>query len=105
MGITNQCSNSLCKDMLPIYTVEKPGFRKMLQAFDPLYEIPSRKYFSMKAIPAMYIEVKEKVAKELANIKFFASTTDLWSSETGDPYLCYTVHFVDDQWHITSHCL
>ena len=40
--------------MLPVYTVEKPGFVNLLKQFDPQYELPSRKYFSKTAIPKLY---------------------------------------------------
>ena len=34
-SLTSAVTACLCKDMLPIYTVEKPGFRKMLQPLTP----------------------------------------------------------------------
>ena len=38
--LTDSVTHCLCKDMLPIYTVEKEGFRKMIHALDPQYELP-----------------------------------------------------------------
>lgn len=101
--LTDSITTCLCKDMVPIYTVEKDGFRNMLKKFDSQYEIPSRKYFSGTAIPKMYGQVRERVAGELSNVKYYAATIlTSWSSE---PYLCYTVHFVDDEWSLKSRCL
>ena len=64
---------------------------------DPQYKAPSRKYFPETAIPKMYSKVRERVIGELSNAKYYTATTDLWSSETGEPYLCYTVHFIDEE--------
>jgi len=42
------------KVILPVYTVDKKGFQKLSRAFDLQYQLPSRKYFSNTAIPALY---------------------------------------------------
>ena len=36
---------------------------------------------------------------------FFSATTDLWSSCLSDPYLCLTIHYIDLEWNLQSHCL
>lgn len=50
----------------------------------------------------MYTAIKEKVAKQLSEISFFASTTDIWSSIGVKPYISFTVHFINDNWDIQS---
>jgi len=37
-----------------VVTVDKPGFRKMLECFDSWYELPTRKYFTQTFIPMLY---------------------------------------------------
>ena len=103
--LTDSVTFCLCKDMLPIYTVEKPGFQQMLKSFDSQYQLPSRKYFSETAIPKLYNQEQERVAAELSQVKHFAATTDMWSSETGQPFLSYTVHFIDKEWKLQTYCL
>ena len=39
--LTDSVAFCLAKDMMPIYSVEKEGFRKLLYNFDPQYELPS----------------------------------------------------------------
>ena len=92
-------------DMLPVYTVEKKGFRNMVKTFNPHYELPSHKYFSKTAIPSLYTQVRDGVTKDLESVDYFSATTDMWSSYTGEPYLSYTVHFLDNEWKLKSHCL
>ncbi len=103
--LTNSVTFCLCKDMLPIYTVEKPGFQRMLKSFDSQYQLPPRKYFSETAIPKLYNQEKERVVAELSLIKNSAATTDMWSSETGQPFLPYTVHSIDNEWKLRTYCL
>lgn len=100
--LTDSVTNCLAKDMMPIYSVEKPGFKKMLETFDSRYEIPSRKYFTNTAIPSLYSKVHDTVANEVKLAEFYSSTTDMWSSQGLLPYISYTVHFINSSWEYTS---
>ena len=42
---------------------------------------------------------------KLAEIEFFAVTTDLWTSRATHPYLGCTVHFIDRSWELQSVCI
>lgn len=103
--ITKAVTNFLAKDMMPLSTVENVGFRKMMSVIDPRYELPGRKYFSRTAIPALYGEVRDRVEEQLKSVSYFATTADLWSSRTSEPYLSLTVHFIDKYWNLVSLCL
>ena len=41
-ALTDSVTKSICKDMMPIYTVEKEGFQDMLHTFNSLYTLPGR---------------------------------------------------------------
>ena len=105
--LTKAITYWLAKDMHPTYSVEKAGFRKMIQKFNPRYELPSRHHFSHIAIPVLYAETCQNVKAGLASsdVIFFAATTDLWSSRAMHPYISYTVHYIDGEWTMKSHCL
>ena len=50
----------------------------LLKSFDLKYEVPSRKYFSQTALPALYATTQETVSNELEEVKgggHFAATT------------------------------
>ena len=74
--ITDDITYLICKDSLPIYTVEKPGFKRLITSLDSRYEIPSPSYFSKTAIPTLYASTIDKVKEELSSVNFFAGTTD-----------------------------
>ena len=103
--LTDSVTYCLAKDMLPLYTVENEGFQRLLKAIDPQYQLPSRKYFTNTAIPALYASTQEKVSNSISGTKYFAATTDMWTSATSAPYMSYTVHFIDPQWCLQSWCL
>ncbi|XP_048037844.1 E3 SUMO-protein ligase ZBED1-like [Megalobrama amblycephala] len=90
--------------MAPVNVVEKPGFRKLINTLDPRYNLPGRKYFAEKALPELYIKVREELASQLVNVTHFSTTADIWSSRTCEPYLSLTVHYIDN-WELKSKCL
>ena len=88
-----------------VVTVENPGFRHLIHTLDPKYNLLSRKYFTKQEIPRLYTEIKEMVKSKMNGAKYFAATTDLWTSCNNHPYLSFTVHFIDDDWLLQSFCL
>ena len=79
----------------------------MLSKFNPRYKLPSRNYFSRVAIPALYSEIKSEIQQKINNqhFTFYAGTTDLWSSITSEPYLSYTIHYIDKNWNMCCKCI
>jgi len=99
-------TNFIVRDVMPIYTVEKNGFRAMIGALNPRYRLPHKDYFSRIAIPELYEKTrKQLLVKIQEEAHFFSATTDLWSSCSSDPYLCLTIHYIDMEWNLQSHCL
>ncbi|KAL3972516.1 desumoylating isopeptidase 1 [Sarotherodon galilaeus] len=103
--LTNAVTHCLARDMMPIQSVEREGFKKMLKTFDPRYKLPTKKYFSKVALPALYEESRTEVSNALSSVEFFASTTDMWSSRTSDPDMSLTIHYVDKDWKLQNKCL
>ncbi|XP_063955358.1 E3 SUMO-protein ligase ZBED1-like [Lytechinus pictus] len=104
-NLTDCGAKYLAKGMLPMYTVDKPAFREMLQAFDSRYTLPGKKYFTETALPALYNSVRTKIQKEVEEAEYFSATTDLWSSTTMAPYMSCTIHFISKEWKLISRCL
>ena len=104
--ITNSVTRFIAKEMMPIRTVERPGFREMLLKLEPRYEVPSRKYFSKTAIPSLYTTTRDNIAASLRNMQYYSITTDMWSATgTMTSYMAVTVHYIDSEWILQSHCL
>ncbi|KAK0147407.1 Zinc finger BED domain-containing protein 1 [Merluccius polli] len=103
--ITAAVTTYISKNMVSVNTVTKDAFKSLLRTMDKRYVLPSRTYFNQVAIPQLYAECKAKVVNELENTEFYASTTDLWSSRTTEPYMSLTVHFVNANFELCSQCL
>ena len=103
--MTRAITYYLAKDAVPLYTVERAGFKHMVSKLNPRYELPSRKVFSSKEIPTLYTNVRSSVMAELKQIKYYALTTDLWTSGACEPYITLTVHYIDGDWCLRSKCL
>ncbi|GAA6097629.1 zinc finger BED domain-containing protein 1-like [Tachysurus ichikawai] len=57
--------------MVPFQMVERRGFKAVIRAIDPRYEVPSRKYFTETEMPKLYAELCENVEKELCDLEYF----------------------------------
>ncbi|CAM4535279.1 unnamed protein product [Leuciscus chuanchicus] len=102
--ITDAIASYLAKDMVPINTVTKDGFKNLILTLDKRYRIPSRTFFT-QAIQNMYLKCRKKVEAELKEVKYYATTTDMWSSRTTEPYQSLTVHFICEDFELKSRCL
>lgn len=104
--ITDGIARCLAKDMIPISTVDKCGFREMVKRLNPRYQLPHKDHFSRHAIPTLYAETRDQVEQKLnKDMVFFSATADLWSSCTVQPYLGFTVQFINSSWELESCCL
>uniref|UniRef100_A0A0K2TA40 Zinc finger BED domaincontaining protein 1like [Maylandia zebra] n=1 Tax=Lepeophtheirus salmonis TaxID=72036 RepID=A0A0K2TA40_LEPSM len=103
--ITEGIAFHLAKDMVPINTVSKEGFKKMVHTLDKSYKIPPPSYFYQVAIPKLFNKCKMDVAITVREIDFFAITIDHWSSRTIEIYISLTVHFVTKNFDMKTCCL
>ena len=103
--LNHAVTHYIVKDMQPFYCVERSGFKHLVNVLDPKYQIPSRKHFSKYEIPKLYNEVIGIVKPEVQRARYFAASTDLWSSKANHPYLSFTVHFISKSWDLNSYCL
>ena len=104
--LTKSVALCIATDILPVYAVNKPGFRQMVQALNPRYDLPHREHFSRIALPSLYEETRQSLFKQLKDeYIYFSSTADMWSSNTSEPYIAYTIHYIDSCWSLQSHCI
>ena len=95
----------ICMDQVPIYTVEKPGFKQLLLQLNSKYSLPSRNYFMDTEIPALYNEIKNTVTDSLVGNRFYSCTTDLWTSRANSCFMAVTLQFITESWKMKSWCL
>lgn len=71
-SITDAIGYFIAKDMQPISAVEGVGFERLLKVLEPRYEIPSRKTFTERVLPTLYVKVRESVAAVVASAEWYA---------------------------------
>lgn len=104
--LTDAVCYCIAKDSLPLDTIGDPGFRFMMQAFEPRYIPPDRKALSTHYMPQLYQREKSKITSQMSKgMSYFAVTTDVWSSRANHSYISCTVHYVSDSWKLQSHLL
>lgn len=103
--ITKSIAEFICKDLRPYSVVENDGFRRMLATLEPRYEVPSRRHFTEKVIPALYAETRAKVEGALQSAKRVALTCDGWTSRATESFVTITAHFIDDHWDAQTYVL
>ena len=95
----NEHRDKMCiaKDILPMAIVEKPG-SKMLEPFDPRYQLPLCKYISQETMPSLCNSSQASVTSMLQGASNFCSTSQV--------SICSpTFHFISEDWRLQSKCL
>ncbi|KAM4592381.1 E3 SUMO-protein ligase ZBED1-like [Odontesthes bonariensis] len=72
----------------PAASVAKPKQTTLTQAFQ-------------KGTPYEQSKCRAKLEHQIQKVQFFATTSDLWSSRTSEPYLSLTIHYIDN-WKLCS---
>ncbi|CAJ0944809.1 unnamed protein product [Ranitomeya imitator] len=97
-GLNAHIARLISLEMMPYRLVESEAFKALMDYAVPRYELPSRHFFSRKAIPALHQHVKERIVHALrqsVSTKVHL-TTDAWTSRHGQGrYVSITAHWVN----------
>lgn len=85
--------------------VERPGFRHMMKIAMPNYQVPCRKTFSDRKIPALYIKMQEHVKYVVSRAPFVSLTMDAWTAGNKRHFVGVTCAFVTSDWRLESFAL
>ena len=81
---------------------DDPDFKKFIFGLNNKYVLPCRKTVREK-IKIRYDRCLEDVKDMVKTIRAIVHiTTDIWTSISSEPYMSVTVHFVNNQWKLTS---
>jgi hypothetical protein len=104
--LTKSVCYCIAKDMLPLSSVNDPGFKHMLKTFEPRYIPPERSALTRHFMLKLYEEEKTTVEKAIAkDMTYFAVTCDGWSSRASHSYTAVTLHYIDSNWQMRDHLL
>nr|XP_055054000.1 E3 SUMO-protein ligase ZBED1-like [Misgurnus anguillicaudatus] len=103
--ITESIAYFICQDLRPYSVVENAGFRRMVNAMEPRYPIPTREHLTKVCIPRLYAQTKARVKASLASAERVALTCDGWTSRTTEAYVTITAHFINEEWELVTYVL
>ncbi|XP_052399237.1 E3 SUMO-protein ligase ZBED1-like [Carassius gibelio] len=103
--ITESIAYFICQDLRPYSVVENPGFRRMVNAMEPRYPIPTREHLTKVCIPGLYSQTRAHVKASLASAERVALTCDGWTSRTTEAYVTITAHFINEEWELVTYVL
>ncbi|KAL3067486.1 hypothetical protein OYC64_017252 [Pagothenia borchgrevinki] len=99
--ITAKIAEFIALDDQPLSVVENVGFRRLMEHLEPRYELPSRHYFTEKALPALHNKLRGHLQALLTDVPSFGFTTDIWSSSVCPmSLLSFTAQWIDSQFNL-----
>nr|XP_006133161.1 zinc finger BED domain-containing protein 6 [Pelodiscus sinensis] len=102
--INRAITELIIEDMQPYSFFSTLAFQRLMQIVAPGYHLPSRTYFSTKAVPRLYSVVREKVFMSLkkAECKKVHLTINMWTHEPSTDYLAVIAHWVSFEMLLSS---
>jgi len=81
----------------PFRSVEQVQFKKMVNVFNPRYQVPDKK--AIKGLTMDYFkERRTNIQKDLnAILGKLSLTADMWTSLNNDAFLGLTIHYIDNE--------
>ncbi|CAG8756358.1 5502_t:CDS:2, partial [Rhizophagus irregularis] len=100
LDILNNLVNWVIADCQPFRVVDNLHFKKFITSLNPRFQIPSRQTLRKK-IGEKYGQYKKDIIKLFQeNDSKISFTSDMWTSDTGAPYMVLTAHWIDDKWDL-----
>jgi len=93
----------ICEAVLPVYHVDRPEFRKLMERLCPNFHLRGRKFYR-KEISNAFARRKSMLKAKLNATHWICSTADCWSSRR-KTFIGVNVHWIDDQLRRQSACL
>ena len=97
----------IAKDLQPISVVDGEGFKYLMEVAELRFSVPSHHtYFTETLLPAMYVDIQQKVRVVLSTARYCSVTADLWTSKYQcRGYITLMCHLIDDNWKLQSFVL
>lgn len=81
-------------DMLPVNIIEGTGFKKLINALEPTYKVPSVKEFYIDHIPKKYYTEYKKVQNLLKEAEKVHVSVEWWTGFEDRSFITVSSHFV-----------
>jgi hypothetical protein len=103
--IDKQLMTMIVKEYQPFQLAEDVEFKKFTKMLNPGYSLPSRKTLSESLLPKIFNEVQVKVKQKIEKTPAVCLTTDGWTSINNESFISITMHYIDENFELSSHLL
>jgi len=103
--LTKALLKSIACDQLPLSIVESQTFRNLLLTAEPRYVFPTRTTFRNSLIPTATQQMEKAIQCKLTHLSHVYLTIDLWTNRNMKSFLGITIHFIDEEWKLSSYVL
>ncbi|CAB5213586.1 unnamed protein product [Rhizophagus irregularis] len=98
--ILDKLVNWVIDDCQPFKVVDGVLFREFIASLNSKFRVPSRQTLRNK-IDNKYTHYKNNIIKLFQeNNSKIAFTSDMWTSDTGAPYMVLTAHWINNEWNL-----
>uniref|UniRef100_A0A0B7BIP8 BED-type domain-containing protein n=1 Tax=Arion vulgaris TaxID=1028688 RepID=A0A0B7BIP8_9EUPU len=95
----------ISKDLQTFSIVNDRGFRELMSALNPSYQLPSRTMLTKQLLPQIYESAVEEVKIHLSKAEFVTLTMDGWTPNATEGYIAVTAHYISETWEMCSFLL
>ena len=82
-------------DWQPLSIIDDRGFRSVLQALEPRYNLPSRRYITENILPHIHSGIMTQVQSQTAGAEWFSFTSDIWTTNVSNKsMISLTAHWL-----------
>lgn len=92
----------IIQDMQLFSMVDDEGFKRLVKALDPHYELPSKQDLSRTYLPNIYNEEVKRINKERSGGHAISLATEIWTSATTKHFITVTAHFISPEQKLKS---
>lgn len=91
----------IVNDMKSFHSIEQIGFKNLMEAANPNYQLLSRHYY-VQLTRDFYAKTLASLRKTLSDVEFCSITTDAWTSIQRRSFIAFTIHYINKEWDINS---
>ena len=82
-------------DCRPFSLIEDEGFICFLKKLEPLYSLPSRRYFTENIVTKIFENLQAKVTQAVSGVNIFSFTIDIWTiNVSNESLLSLIAHWI-----------
>jgi hypothetical protein len=90
-------TNWIIEDLQPLYVVQSPSFRKLINELDSGFIMPDEKGIKKVIADTYNTTMPALIEKIRVESKSVSLTTDMWTSKSGQGYIGITCSYIDSE--------